>query len=99
MGKKRIDRRGCVGTHHYTDIQHLSNGVCDLEDLKNKYTFIAIDNNVNKTHKLRQFDWNKLENITGGVPVLIRNGKVIRDFSSEKTINSFLLIPIQTGIR
>jgi exopolysaccharide biosynthesis protein len=36
-------------------------------------------------------DWNKLENITGGVPVLIRNGKVIRDFSSEKTINSFLL--------
>jgi len=61
LGKKRIDRRGCVGTHHYTDIQYLDNGLCDLVDLKNKYTFIAIDNNVSKTHKLRQFDWNKLE--------------------------------------
>tara|TARA_R110000824_G_scaffold36844_7_gene113950 strand:- start:8232 stop:8879 length:648 start_codon:yes stop_codon:yes gene_type:complete len=61
LGKRRIDRRGCVGTHHYTDIQHLSNGVCDLVDLKNKYTFIAIDNNINKTSMLHEFDWNKLE--------------------------------------
>ena len=29
--------------------------------LKDKYTFIAIDNNVGKTHKLHEFDWNKLE--------------------------------------
>jgi tRNA G18 (ribose-2'-O)-methylase SpoU len=61
LGKRKIDRRGCVGTHHYTDIEHLSNGVCDVVDLKNKYTFVAIDNNVGKTHKLHEFDWNKLE--------------------------------------
>ena len=61
LGKRRIDRRGCVGTHHYTDIEHLSNGICDVVNLKDKYTFIAIDNNVGKTHKLHEFDWNKLE--------------------------------------
>jgi len=61
LGKRKIDRRGCVGTHHYTDIEHLPNGICDVVSLKDKYTFIAVDNNVGKTHKLHEFGWNKLE--------------------------------------
>jgi len=61
LGKRKIDRRGCVGTHHYTDIEYLHDGIHSLLDLKDKYTFIAIDNNVAKTHKLREFDWNMLE--------------------------------------
>ena len=61
LGKKRIDVRGAVGAHHYMDIDYLDDGHKRLVELKNKYTFIAVDNNVDKTHKLREFDWNKLE--------------------------------------
>ena len=61
LGKKKIDKRGCVGTHHYTDICHLGNDVRALVKLKSKYTFIAIDNNISGTHKLHKFDWNMLE--------------------------------------
>ena len=61
LGKKRIDVRGAVGAHHYMDISYLDDSYSRLVELKNKYTFVAIDNNVDKTHKLREFDWNKLE--------------------------------------
>jgi tRNA G18 (ribose-2'-O)-methylase SpoU len=61
LGKKRIDVRGAVGAHHYMDIDYLDDGHKRLVELKNKYTFIAVDNNVDKTHKLREFDWNKLQ--------------------------------------
>ena len=61
LGKKRIDVRGAVGAHHYMDIDYLDDGRKRLVELKDKYTFIAIDNNVTKAHKLREFDWNKLE--------------------------------------
>ena len=61
IGKKRYDRRGCVGTHHYTNIDFLSSGIPELVELKDHYTFIAIENNVSNTVKLREFDWNKLQ--------------------------------------
>lgn len=61
LGKKKIDVRGAVGTHHYVDIDYLDDGHKRLVELKNKYTFVAIDNNVDKAHKLCKFDWNKLE--------------------------------------
>jgi tRNA G18 (ribose-2'-O)-methylase SpoU len=61
LGRKRIDIRGAVGAHHYMDISYLDDSYNRLVELKNKYTFIAVDNNVDKTHKLREFDWNKLE--------------------------------------
>ncbi len=35
-------------------------------------------------------DWRKLEHIVGGTPVLINRGKIIEDFSSEQTLESFL---------
>jgi len=61
LGKKKYDRRGTVGAHHYVDLVFLSSGVSELVDLKNEYTIIAIDNNVPNTHKLGEFDWNMLE--------------------------------------
>ena len=61
LGKRKIDRRGSVGTHHYIDVNYLDGGICDVVKLKDKYTFIAIDNNVGKTHKLHEFVWNELE--------------------------------------
>lgn len=35
-------------------------------------------------------EWKKLEYIVGGTPVLIKNGEVIKDFSPEQTIQTFL---------
>ena len=61
LGKKKYDRRGTVGAHHYVDLVFLNSGVSELVDLKNEYTIIAIDNNVPNTHKLGEFDWNMLE--------------------------------------
>ena len=61
LGKKKFDRRGTVGTHHYVDVQFIDGGVSDLVALKNKYTFVAVDNNISKTQKLSEFYWDKLE--------------------------------------
>jgi len=61
MGKKRFDRRGTVGTHHYVDLVFLDGGIPELVELKNTYTIVAVDNNVPKTHKLSEFDWQLLE--------------------------------------
>ena len=52
LGKKRYDRRGTVGTHHYVDLVFLDGGISQLVKLKNQYTIVAIDNNVSNTHKL-----------------------------------------------
>lgn len=35
-------------------------------------------------------EWDDLENIVGGTPLLIFNGKVLEDYSSEQTLESFL---------
>tara|TARA_R100001082_G_C4338640_1_gene149034 strand:- start:393 stop:971 length:579 start_codon:yes stop_codon:yes gene_type:complete len=61
LGKRRFDRRGTVGTHHYVDLVHINGGVRELVDLKNTYTFVAIDNNIAKTEKLANFSWYMLE--------------------------------------
>lgn len=36
-------------------------------------------------------EWCEMEHIVGGTPVLIMNGQIIDDFSSEQTLESFLL--------
>ncbi len=62
IGKKRWDRRGAVGTHHYTPLNHVK-ALEDVLVLKEKYTFVAFDNNVEKYDimDLSDFDWNRLE--------------------------------------
>ena len=61
IGKKRFDRRGTVGTHHYIDILYLDGDYNQLVDLKEEYTIVGVDNNVSNTHKLGEFDWLSLE--------------------------------------
>ena len=61
LGKKRFDRRGTVGSHHYVDLVFLDGGLSQLVELKKQYTFVAIDNNVPNTHKLGNFNWSELE--------------------------------------
>mgnify|MGYP003628594083 FL=1 len=61
LGKKKFDRRGTVGTHHYIDLVHIGDAAIELANLKKHYSFIAIDNNIPDTHKLHEFSWKKLE--------------------------------------
>lgn len=46
-GKRKWDRRGAVGSHNYKQLTHLKS-FNDIQSLKSKYRFVAIDNNINK---------------------------------------------------
>lgn len=45
LGRKHYDRRGTVGTHHYTDVIHLS-ARDQLLKLKEEYELVAVENTV-----------------------------------------------------
>ena len=47
FGKKSWDRRGSVGTHHYTNISHLKT-IEDIKELKKQYRFVAIECNIDR---------------------------------------------------
>ncbi len=59
FGKKKYDRRGCVGTHHYTDIEYIRE-VEKLKDLKGEYCFVGVDN-IEDSVSIFDLDWKKLE--------------------------------------
>jgi len=55
-GRKRFDRRSCVGVHNYTPVNFLST-IEEVESLKKTYTFVALENNVKNTIPICEFDW------------------------------------------
>ena len=56
LGKKRYDKRGAVGTYHYTDINHLPDRN-ELFKLKQKYTFVALENGISSAESMYDFVW------------------------------------------
>lgn len=58
LGRKQYDRRGTVGTHHYTDIINIINRD-ELVKLKDRYTFVALENNVPQAETIYEFVWPK----------------------------------------
>jgi len=56
IGRKRFDRRGCVGTNHYVDLNHLKNYE-ELLKLKEKYVFVGLDNNLDCCVPMETFEW------------------------------------------
>lgn len=56
LGRKQYDRRGTVGTHHYTDIINIPNRD-ELLKLKNRYTFVALENSVAQSESIYNFAW------------------------------------------
>lgn len=44
-GKRKWDRRGTVGTHHYTSVKHIST-LDSLKQLKDKYRLIGLEVNT-----------------------------------------------------
>lgn len=56
LGRKQYDRRGTVGTHHYTDIINIKNRD-ELLKLKSRYTFVALENSVPHAESIYDFVW------------------------------------------
>jgi tRNA G18 (ribose-2'-O)-methylase SpoU len=57
-GSKKYDRRGTVGTHHYTNLNFV-NSKDELVKLKDKYTFVALENTVPGAQSLDGYVWPK----------------------------------------
>lgn len=58
-GNRKWDRRGSVGTYHYTNVRFLSSFE-DVINLKKQYSFVALENNINRNPiNLKQYVWQK----------------------------------------
>lgn len=56
LGNKHYDRRGTVGTHHYTNVNHLLSTE-SLRLLKERYTFVGVENSVAGAMPVAEFKW------------------------------------------
>jgi tRNA G18 (ribose-2'-O)-methylase SpoU len=56
FGLRKFDRRGCVGVHNYTKMQHLE-GLEDILKLKDRYTLVGLENNIPGTISIQEFGW------------------------------------------
>lgn len=58
VGHKKWDRRGSVGTHHYTDLLYFKNEEFFVDYINSKeYTLICIENNIPEyKHKIVELD-------------------------------------------
>ena len=56
LGRKQYDRRGTVGTHHYTDLINVKTRE-ELLKLKERYTFVALENSVPQAESIYDFMW------------------------------------------
>ena len=56
LGNKHYDRRGTVGTHHYTNVNHVRS-IEELKKLKEEYTFVGVENSVAGAMPLAEFKW------------------------------------------
>tara|TARA_R100001377_G_scaffold71407_1_gene46998 strand:- start:626 stop:1180 length:555 start_codon:yes stop_codon:yes gene_type:complete len=95
VGRKKYDRRGTVGTHHYIDLKYID----DFEDLwalKDKYTFVCLDNNIEGVVSMEDFEWpeNALmifgeegEGVTSEMLELADHVVSIRQYGSVRSMN------------
>jgi len=56
-GRKKYDRRGAVGVHNYTPMQHIGD-TQNILRLKDRYTLIGLENNIPGTISIHEFGWN-----------------------------------------
>jgi tRNA G18 (ribose-2'-O)-methylase SpoU len=58
VGKRQWDKRGAVGTYHYTDVQHIEVPI-EARLLKTRFTWVGFENQLSnyETEDLRSFDW------------------------------------------
>ena len=95
VGRKRYDRRGAVGTHHYIDLNYIDDFE-DLWSLKDKYTFVCLDNNIEGVVSMEDFEWpdNALmifgeegEGVTSEMLELADHVVSIKQYGSVRSMN------------
>jgi tRNA G18 (ribose-2'-O)-methylase SpoU len=96
LGRKKYDKRGTVGTHHYTDIKHLKDHN-ELVKLKEKYTFVAFENTVSNAVPVSKFEWPRIPliilgeegiGLTPDTLELCDNFVYIPQFGSVRSLNA-----------
>jgi tRNA G18 (ribose-2'-O)-methylase SpoU len=55
-GRRHWDRRAAEGVYKYTDVIHLPN-IEAVAALKDRYTFVGLENNIEGTTPLQDFQW------------------------------------------
>lgn len=95
FGKKKLDKRSMLGCFNYMNINHLSS-IEEVLKLKEKYTFIGIENNVKDTIPLNEFFWNGIKK----QPLLIfgEEGRGL-DANTIDNMDYLLEIPSRGSIR
>lgn len=56
IGNKKFDPRGAVGTQHYKNVTHLKD-FDELVKLKEKYTLVAVENNIDGAVCMDKFEY------------------------------------------
>jgi len=56
IGRRKYNRKGCVGTYLYENLSHYSDLDTALENIPKKYTWIGIDN-IEGSFPMTGFDW------------------------------------------
>ena len=92
VGKKKWDKRGSVGTHHYTPMYHHKDEPSFISQLSGR-TLVAIENNIpeynHKTHNLFHYKFN---DITQPIFLFGEENRGLSDSILDKS-NIILTIP------
>lgn len=91
-GRKEYDKRGAVGTYHYTCMNHL-NSFRDVVELKKKYVFVALENNMEKSNSIYDYVWDD-----NSLIVIGEEGKGISKEMLE-ICDKFIFIPQYGSVR
>jgi tRNA G18 (ribose-2'-O)-methylase SpoU len=98
VGKKKWDKRGSVGTYHYTPVYHHKDESSFISQCSGR-TVIAVENNIpeysNKTNNLFHYQF---DNIVEPIFLFGEENKGLSDFVLEKC-DTILTIPNYGSVR
>ena len=98
VGKKKWDKRGSVGTHHYTPVYHHKDESSFISQLSGR-SIVAIENNIpeysHKTHNLFHY---RFDNITQPIFLFGEENRGLSDFILDKS-DIILTIPNYGSVR
>ena len=58
FGRRKWDKRGAVGTYHYTNVEYFDNESNFLNAIEEReYNLVALENNVTYTTPVNKFKW------------------------------------------
>lgn len=98
VGKKKWDKRGSVGTHHYTPVYHHKDESSFISQMSSR-TIIAVENNIPEySHKTRNlFDYG-FDNTNEPIFLFGEENRGLSDFILDKS-DIILTIPNYGSVR